>query len=112
MLCPRLVQQALIATAMIGTSRLDQYAKAGRPITASSPKAAPRAPHKARALPDHLPGVERAIEPESFACPRGCRDVVPIGEDRTRRPDFILARYQVMVRIRPKYAQPKGRTKS
>lgn len=33
-----------------------------------------------------------------------------IGEDRTERLDFIPARYQVIVTIRPKYACPKGRT--
>ena len=73
-------------------------------------KAAPRAPRKARALPDHLPRVERIIEPESIACPCGCGDMVRIGEDRTERLDFIPARYQVIVTVRPRYACPKGRT--
>jgi transposase len=79
--------------------------------SASDPeKAAPRAPRKARALPEHLPRVERVIEPESIVCPCGCGDMVRIGEDRTERLDFIPARYQVIVTIRPKYACPKGRT--
>ena len=73
-------------------------------------RAAPRAPRKARALPEHLPRVERVIEPESIACPCGCGDMVRIGEDKTERLDLIPARYQVIVTIRPKYACPKGRT--
>src|SRR5690606_24026318 len=35
-----------------------------------------RKPRKTRALPDHLPRVERVIEPESIACPCGCGDMV------------------------------------
>jgi transposase len=73
-------------------------------------KTAPRAPRKARALPDHLPRVERIIEPQSITCSCGCGDMIRIGEDRTERLDFIPARYQVIVTIRPKYACPKGRT--
>ena len=45
---------------------------------------APRAPRKARALPEHLPEhlprIERVIEPDSIACPCGCGDMVRIGE--------------------------------
>jgi transposase len=73
-------------------------------------KAAPREPRKARALPETLPRVERLIEPDSIVCPCGCGDMVRIGEDRTERLDFIPARYQVIVTVRPKYACPKGRT--
>lgn len=69
-----------------------------------------RAPRKARALPDHLPRVERVIEPDSISCPCGCGAMVRIGEDRTERLDVIPARYQVIVTIRPKYACPKGRS--
>jgi len=36
--------------------------------------------------------------------------MVKIGEDRSERLDYIPARYQVIVTIRPKYACPKGRT--
>jgi transposase len=71
---------------------------------------APRKERKARALPEHLPRVERVIEPESIVCPYGCGDMARIGEDRTERLDFIPARYQVIVTVRPKYACPKGRT--
>jgi transposase len=73
-------------------------------------KAIPRKVRKARALPAHLPRVERVIEPDSIACPCGCGDMVRIGEDKTERLDQIPACYQVIVTIRPKYACPKGRT--
>lgn len=73
-------------------------------------KRKPRAPRKARALPDSLPRVERVVEPDSILCPCGCGDMVRIGEDRSERLDYIPARYQVIVTIRPRYACPKGRT--
>lgn len=73
-------------------------------------KAVPRKVRKVRALPEHLPRVERVIEPDSIACPCGCGDMVRIGEDKTERLDQIPACYQVIVTIRPKYACPKGRT--
>ncbi|MCC6001587.1 MAG: IS66 family transposase, partial [Pararhodobacter sp.] len=63
-----------------------------------------------RALPESLPRVERVVEPDSIICPCGCGDMVRIGEDRTERLDYIPARYQVIVTVRPKYACPKGRT--
>ena len=62
-----------------------------------------------RALPEHLPRIERVIEPDSITCPCGCGDMVRIGEDRVERLDYIPARYQVIVSVRPKYACPKGR---
>lgn len=78
--------------------------------SASDPqKAAPRKERKARALPEHLPRVERVIEPGSIVCPCGCGNMVRIGEDRTERLDRVPARYEVIVTIRPKYACPKGR---
>ena len=73
-------------------------------------KKQPRKTRKARALPESLPRVERVIEPVSIVCPCGCGDMVKIGEDRSERLDYIPARYQVIVSIRPKYACPKGRT--
>ncbi|WP_244519962.1 IS66 family transposase, partial [Ensifer sp. LC384] len=82
-------------------------------IAASGPdigKDVPRKQRKTRALPEHLPRVERVIEPDSIACPCGCGNMVRIGEDRTERLDQIPACYQVIVTIRPKYACPKGRT--
>jgi transposase len=72
-------------------------------------KRKPRAPRKARALPESLPRVERLVEPDSIVCPCGCGDMVRIGEDRTERLDYIPARYQVVVTVRPRYACPKGR---
>ena len=82
-------------------------------IEASAPdpgKAAPRKERKVRALPEHLPRVERVIEPENIVCPCGCGNMERIGEDRTERLDRVPARYEVIVTIRPKYACPKGRT--
>ena len=68
-----------------------------------------RASRKARALPEGLPRVEQVIEPDSVVCPCGCGNMVRIGEDRTERLDYIPARYQVIVTVRPRYACPKGR---
>lgn len=82
-------------------------------IAASEPdpeKRKPRAPRKARALPESLPRVERVVEPDSIICPCGCGDMVKIGEDRSERLDYLPARYQVIVTVRPRYACPKGRT--
>ena len=79
--------------------------------SASDPeKKKPRKTRKARALPESLPRVERVVEPDSIVCPCGCGDMVRIGEDRTERLDYIPARYQVIVTVRPRYACPKGRT--
>jgi transposase len=81
-------------------------------IAASEPdpeKRKPRAPRKARALPESLPRVERVVEPDSIICPCGCGDMVKIGEDRSERLDYLPARYQVIVTVRPRYACPKGR---
>ena len=82
-------------------------------IAASEPdleKRKPRAPRKARALPESLPRVERVVEPDSIICPCGCGVMVKIGEDRSERLDYLPARYQVIVTVRPRYACPKGRT--
>ncbi|WP_376743828.1 IS66 family transposase [Ensifer canadensis] len=90
-----------------------QIAVVEKKIAASGPdigKDVPRKQRKTRALPEHLPRVERVIEPDSIACPCGCGNMVRIGEDRTERLDQIPACYQVIVTIRPKYACPKGRT--
>ena len=54
--------------------------------------------------------VERVVAPDSIVCPCGCGDMVRIGEDRSERLDYIPARYQVIVTVRPRYACPKGRT--
>lgn len=55
-------------------------------------------------LPEHLPRVERVIEPEDTACPCCGEAMQIIGEDRSQRLDMIPAQYQVVVTRRPKYA--------
>ena len=55
-------------------------------------------------LPEHLPRIERVIEPESTSCPCGCGEMVRIGEDRTERLDIVPAQLRVIVTVRPKYA--------
>lgn len=95
------------------TETQTQIAAVEEKIAASEPdpeKRKPRAPRKTRALPEHLPRVERLVEPDSIVCPCGCGDMVRIGEDRTERLDYIPASYQVIVTVRPRYACPKGRT--
>jgi transposase len=90
-----------------------QIAEVEKKIAASArdpEKKKPRKTRKARALPESLPRVERVVEPDSIVCPCGCGDMVRIGEDRTERLDYIPARYQVIVTVRPRYACPKGRT--
>ncbi len=90
-----------------------QIAEAEEKIAASASdpeKKKPRKTRKARALPESLPRVEKVVEPDSIVCPCGCGDMVRIGEDRTERLDYIPARYQVIVTVRPRYACPKGRT--
>lgn len=55
-------------------------------------------------LPEHLPRVERVIEPASTLCPCGCGEMARIGEDRTERLDIVPAQFRVIVTVRPKYA--------
>jgi len=55
-------------------------------------------------LPEHLPRIERVIEPASTLCPCGCGEMARIGEDRTERLDIVPAQFRVIVTIRPKYA--------
>ena len=55
-------------------------------------------------LPEHLPRIERVIEPESTLCPCGCGEMVRIGEDRSERLDIVPAQLWVIVTVRPKYA--------
>lgn len=55
-------------------------------------------------LPDHLPRIEKVIEPAHKVCPCGCTDMVKIGEDRAERLDIVPARFQVIVTVRPRYA--------
>jgi transposase len=99
-------QETAIAETQAQIAALEERMAAGEP---DPEKRVPRAPRKARALPESLPRVERMVEPDSIACPCGCGDMVRIGEDRTQRLDYIPARYQVIVTVRPRYACPKGR---
>ena len=97
--------------ARIGAVEKKIEASAINPEEVGDPdKVAPRKERKVRALPEHLPRVERVIEPDSIVCPCGCGKMVRIGEDRTERLDRVPARYEVIVTIRPKYACPKGRS--
>ncbi|MGA0543616.1 IS66 family transposase [Neotabrizicola sp. VNH66] len=99
-------QETAIAETQAQIAALEERMAAREP---DPEKRMPRAPRKARALPESLPRVERMVEPDSIACPCGCGDMVRIGEDRTQRLDYIPARYQVIVTVRPRYACPKGR---
>jgi transposase len=67
--------------------------------------AEPRAPKRNRGhLPDHLPRIERVIEPESTLCPDGCGEMARIGEDVSERLDLVPAQLRVLVTRRPRYA--------
>ena len=55
-------------------------------------------------LPEHLPRIEKVIEPESTLCPCGCAEMARIGADRTERLDIVPARLRVIVTVRPRYA--------
>jgi transposase len=103
--------ETAIAETEARIAAVEEKIAASASTPAEDPEKTPaRKPRKARALPEDLPHVERVIEPDSITCPCGCGDMVRIGEDRTRRLDYIPARYQVIVTIRPRYACPKGRT--
>ena len=75
----------------------------------SPPKPAPSPDRQAPArnighLPEHLPRIERVIEPESTLCPCGCGEMAKIGEDRSERLDIVPAQLRVIVTVRPRYA--------
>jgi len=55
-------------------------------------------------LPEHLPRVERVVEPDSLDRPCGCGQMHRIGEDRTERLDIVPAQLRVLVTVRPKYS--------
>ena len=54
----------------------------------------PRKKRKARALPEHLPRVERVIEPESILCPPSAA-VTWSGSARTRPSGWITSRQAI-----------------
>jgi len=55
-------------------------------------------------LPNHLPRIERVIEPESTLCPCGCGEMAKICEDVSERLDIVPAQLRVLVTRRPRYA--------
>jgi hypothetical protein len=83
----------------------EQIAAVEEKIAASEPdpeKRKPRAPRKARALPEHLSRVERLLEPDSIVCPCGCGDMVRIGEgEPSRRHAFETDGEHRAARLRP-----------
>ena len=76
--------------------------KAQRALKAA-PNAAPRPSHRNRGhLPQHLPRIERVIEPPSTLCPCGCGEMAKIGEDVSERLDLVPAQLRVLVTRRPR----------
>ncbi|MCY3920271.1 MAG: IS66 family transposase [Chloroflexi bacterium] len=81
----------------------EAVAPAAPPKPAPSPDR-PRAARNIGHLPEHLPRIERVIEPESTLCPCGCGEMAKIGEDRSERLDIVPAQLRVIVTVRPRYA--------
>ena len=80
----------------------------------TAPTARPRRPAPERNLghlPEHLPRIERVIEPESTYCPCGCGEMVRIGEDRTERLDIVPAQLRVIVTVRAEVRLPGVRAR-
>ena len=84
-------------------AEIEAAAAPGDPSPAPSAKR-PAAARNIGHLPEHLPRIERVIEPESTLCPCGCGEMVRIGEDRSERLDIVPAQLRVIVTVRPKYA--------
>ncbi len=81
--------------------------EAVKPAAPPKPAPSPDRPAPARNighLPEHLPRIERVIEPESTLCPCGCGEMAKIGEDRSERLDIVPAQLRVIVTVRPRYA--------
>ena len=81
--------------------------EAVKPASPPQPAPSPNRPRAARNighLPEHLPRIERVIEPESTLCPCGCGEMAKIGEDRSERLDIVPAQLRVIVTVRPRYA--------
>ena len=81
--------------------------EAVKSVSPPKPAPSPERPAAARNighLPEHLPRIERVIEPESTDCPCGCGEMDRIGEDRSERLDIVPAQLRVIVTVRPKYA--------
>ena len=96
----QLVFEELVAAA----AELEEaVAPAPPPKPAPSPDR-PRAARNIGNLPEHLPRIERVIEPKSTLCPSGCGEMAKIGEDRSERLDIVPAQLRVIVTVRPRYA--------
>jgi transposase len=52
---------------------------------------------------DHLPRIERVIEPKNTLCLCGCGEMTKIGEDVAERLDVVPAQLRVLVTRRPRY---------
>ena len=81
--------------------------EAVKPASPPQPAPSPNRPRAARNighLPEHLPRIERVIEPESTLCSCGCGEMAKIGEDRSERLDIVPAQLRVIVTVRPRYA--------
>ncbi len=81
--------------------------EAVKPAAPPKPAPSPDRPAPARNighLPEHLPRIERVIEPESTLCRCGCGEMAKIGEDRSERLDIVPAQLRVIVTVRPRYA--------
>ena len=74
------------------------------PPRAASARKRPAAQRNLGHLPEHLPRIERTIEPDSTRCACGHGPMVRIGEDRSERLDIVPAQLRVLVTVRPKYA--------
>lgn len=72
-------------------------ADAAAPVDRSSP---------VRALPDHLPRIERRIEPDagSCACPACGGALRPLSDDQDEMLDVAPVQWRVVRTIRPKYS--------
>jgi transposase len=66
--------------------------------------AAQRKPSERTALPNHLPRVERILEPQQQACPACGGTLKPLGEDVAEQLEIISSAFQVIRTIRKKKA--------
>jgi transposase len=55
--------------------------------------------------------MQRMVDPDRIVYPCGCGGMVRAGEDRAGPLDYIPARCQGIVTVRPRYARPRRRAK-
>jgi transposase len=102
-------QRELFAEALAAdqASLEEQLAALQAQATANPPPAAPEPAHKRKpkreALPQHLPRVDKRIEPENTTCECG-QPMQRVGEDVSERLDIIPAQFFVQRQIRGKWA--------